>query len=68
MEEIIALEKQIRTALAGTLKAPSTNLTKLVMGHMIKDGIAILAGQPTTVTGTRLERLRIIAKALNQDK
>jgi hypothetical protein len=55
MEEVIALEKQIRTALAGSLKAP---------GAMISDGIAILAGQPTKITGTRLERLRIIAKAL----
>jgi hypothetical protein len=55
MEEVIELENKIRTALAGSLKAPK---------EMISDGIAILAGKPTTLQGTRLDRLRIIAKAL----
>jgi hypothetical protein len=55
MEEVIALEKQIRAALAGSLKAPRA---------MIEDGIAILAGKPTKIEGTRLERLRKIAKEL----
>ena len=62
MDEVIALENQIRAAIE-LLK------TKPVISDMRswRDGRDILLGKKTYITGTRLERLRAIAAALLQE-
>lgn len=56
MDEVIALEKEIKQNL--TRRGKDKNL--------IHDAEAILAGRPTMVSGTRLDRLRLIAGELRK--
>lgn len=61
MIEIVTLENAIRDALAKSLTMKTLSPT---LRAVVRDGQAIIAGQPTAATGTRLARLREIAEAL----
>jgi hypothetical protein len=56
MQEVIALENEIRALLPAARKTRATDL--------VADAEAIIAGKPTTQQGTRLSRLQQIAAEL----
>ena len=67
MKEIIDLENEIRESLAAAkLKIDSKKPGERFDMTFYFEGQGILAGKPTTLSGTRLERLHLIAKELKK--
>jgi hypothetical protein len=64
MDEVIELENQIRKALPSALKAMNAGELGTILHALVIDAEAIMLGLETQVEGTRLDRLRILAKAL----
>jgi len=62
MNEVIALEKEIRALLFAAIHSPLKSLPKL--RQLMNDGESIIAGRTTVVSGNRLDRLRQIALGL----
>lgn len=61
MEEVIALEGEIRGGIAMLKKKRDRSKPADLL---MADAEAILAGKPTRCTGTRLDRLRYISKQM----
>ena len=57
MKEVVALENSLRIYIPLAIAAKADPM-------VVSDAQTIMAGKPTVVTGTRLDRLRYLSKAL----
>lgn len=63
MDEVIKLEGLIRAALPKALKALNAGELPTITHALVIDAENIMLGLATEITGTRLDRLRVLAKA-----
>ena len=66
MDEVIDLEGRILQAIPKARKIVGAVGPQHALWDVIGDAEAILAGKPTAIQGTRLDRPRAIAKALTE--
>ena len=66
MSEVIALEKEIKELLLITRETIGLKKGRRVDMTYIFEGEAILAGKPSMLPGSRLEKLRLIAAELKK--